>query len=37
MDNNDINDIVNAFANAAVRAIKAGFKVIEMKLLFSHL
>jgi len=30
MDENDINDVVNAFSNAAVRAVKAGFKVIEI-------
>ena len=30
MDLDDINDVINAFANAALRAIKAGFKVIEI-------
>ena len=30
MDENDINDVVNAFSNAATRAVKAGFKVIEI-------
>ena len=30
MDNNDIGEIISAFANAAKRAVKAGFKVIEI-------
>ena len=30
MDLNDINEVITAFANAALRAIKAGFKVIEI-------